>query len=338
MGFATPWPTVRPDKTHFVGELEAARIDVVALGGGRLPWPGELARLLRRARPDLVHSHSPLPAAVARCLLGAGVGGRRPHVYTEHNRWQSYRLPTRAVNALTMPIDRRVWAVSEEARRSVRPPRLRDRVVVLHHGIDVAATRRRAEDQRAALPPDGLEDEGATVLVHIANRRPAKAHDHLLDAFALAARDRDDLVLWLVGQGLDDPAFARQVATHPRADRIRVLGYRSDALGLLAAGDVLVLSSDHEGLPVAIMEATALGRPVVSTEVGGIPEAVRDGVEALLVPRRDAAALADAWCRLADDPALAARLGEAARQRSTSFDASRSVGEQLRTYRTLTDG
>ena len=99
---------------------------------------------------------------------------------------------------------------------------------------------------------------------------------------------------------------------------------------LLASLDVLVLPSyAHEGIPQIILQAQAMARPVVATTIGGIPEVVEDGVTGLLVPPRDAVALAQRISALLDDPALSARLGRAARssiEKSYSLDA---MGERL---------
>lgn len=135
---------VRTDKNHFVPTLEEAGIEVICLGGG-LDWPLRLARSIRRNRPDVVHAHSPLPASVSRVLVRSGMAGRGVRMlYTEHNRWDAYRLPTRAANALTMWLDHRTWAVSAEAASSVKPARLRRRVEPVRHGIDLEEIRRRA--------------------------------------------------------------------------------------------------------------------------------------------------------------------------------------------------
>jgi glycosyltransferase involved in cell wall biosynthesis len=326
---------IRPDKDHFRADLEAAGVEVVLLdrAGSSRRWPVDLVRALRHLRPDVVHTHSPLPAAVARVALrlrAAGAGAA--HVYTEHNRWSAYVPATRAVNAVTMPLDAHIWAVSDETRSSVKPARVRRRVETLHHGIDQGAVVAAAARGTVA-PVETAAGPGRFTFVHVANRRPEKAHEVLLEAFTVAVRDEPELRLWLVGQHLDEPVLADLLDSHPARDRIAVLGYRSDAPALMSAADALVLSSDHEGLPVAVMEALGLGRPIVSTAVGGVPEAVRDGREALLVAPRSPDELAGAMVRLAQDESLYTRLAQGAKARAPEFDARRATAHQVEEYK-----
>lgn len=322
----------RPDKTHYLADLEAAGVEAVCLASvGRGPWSCRLATLLRRRRPDVVHSHSPLLAAVARVLVRARVAGRTArHVTTEHNRWPSFRVLTRIANAATMPLDAATWAVSEETRRSVWPPVTRRRVVTLHHGVDVERVRREG-----ARPAGEVPEREGFVFVHIANRRPNKAHEVLLDAFSLAVAEVPTMQLWLVGQWLDTEEFSALLAANPAADRISVLGARPDAVAVMSAADALVLSSDHEGLPVVVMEALALGTPIVSTAVGGVAEACRDGVEGLLVPPREPALLASAMVRLASSELEYRSLVDGASARSEEFDARVAQHDQVLAYRRL---
>jgi glycosyltransferase involved in cell wall biosynthesis len=109
-------------------------------------------------------------------------------------------------------------------------------------------------------------------------------------------------------------------------------GYREDAARLASAFDVFVLSSDHEGLPVALLEAMAAGRAVVATRVGGVPEVVRHRSEGILVPPRDPAALADAMVTVLDDVDLRDRLGAAARRRVARFDIRHTVRRHEEVY------
>ena len=108
-------------------------------------------------------------------------------------------------------------------------------------------------------------------------------------------------------------------------DVVILTGYRPDAVRLMAGCDAFVLASKWEGLPVALMEASALGLPIVSTSVGGIPDAFRSGVDAMLVPSGDPQALAEAIVAIANDPAWRRHLSEASARKSSDFDAERAV-------------
>jgi glycosyltransferase involved in cell wall biosynthesis len=172
------------------------------------------------------------------------------------------------------------------------------------------------------LPPDEC------LAVTVANYRRHKDYPTLLAAARLL-RDRGIPVRFAaVGQGPLAGEVHDQHAASGLGDAFRLLGYRPDALDVLAAADVFVLSSRQEGLPVALMEALALGLPVVATAVGGIPEGVTDGVEGRLVSPARPAALANAIGDLASDPALRSRYSEAATRRGADFD----VGRVMRRY------
>jgi glycosyltransferase involved in cell wall biosynthesis len=113
-------------------------------------------------------------------------------------------------------------------------------------------------------------------------------------------------------------------------DRFRFLGQRDDVLQLMAGADAFVLASRHEGIPVALMEASSVGLPIVASRVGGIPQILEDEVDALLVPPGEPALLAQAMKRLASDVELRSRLGRRAKLRSSMFDiaeANRAVGD-----------
>ena len=113
-------------------------------------------------------------------------------------------------------------------------------------------------------------------------------------------------------------------------DRFQFLGQRDDVLRLLAGADAFVLASLHEGLPVALMEATSVGLPIVATSVGGVPQILEHEADALLVPPGNPDALVEAMTRLSTDPELREHLGRRAKLRSSMFDiaeASRTVGE-----------
>lgn len=327
---------VRPDKTHLVPEFEAAGIPTRLLGSAspiRLGWVRELRGLV--ASVDVVHVHSPVLAAATRLAVRSLPRRRRPHlVTTEHNEWTSHRLPTRLANALTGPLDEHTWAVSDEVRSTVWRP-LRDRFEVLVHGIDPASVTTDTGDRQLTRARLGIaEDE--VVSLTVANLRRNKDYPSLLEAARLATASEPRLRFLSVGQGPLKAELESMHAASGLGDRFTFLGFRRDIPALLAAADVLTLSSAHEGLPVAVMEAFAVGLPVVATAVGGVPQQVRDGVEGRVVPPGNPAALAGAIVALAQDPDLRATMAAAARARSADYDIRRAVREQERVYGALT--
>ncbi|MCU1497336.1 MAG: glycosyltransferase [Acidimicrobiales bacterium] len=307
------------EKDQLVGELEAAGVVVHRLAGPT--WPLALRRLAAERHIDVVHSHSPVMAVGARLAFRVLPGRDRPRlVYTEHNRWEAYRPLTRYANAATFALDHETLAVSEEARGSVSD-RLRGRVETVHHGIDAASVRAAAGDRLEVRRALGVEPD-APLVVQVANYRREKAHEVMVAAGRILADEGNPVRIILVGQGPLQGEVEALIEAEGLGASVQVLGFRDDVAAVLAASDALVLSSDHEGLPVAVMEAFALGVPVVSTGVGGIPEAVTDGVEGLLVPPRDPVALAGAIARVTGDPDLRRTLGEGAARRAVAFDAA----------------
>ncbi len=162
-----------------------------------------------------------------------------------------------------------------------------------------------------------------------------KGLTYLLDAAALLP----DPMFAVVGDGPERAALEAQVAALGLRDRVRFLGYRSDVPELLAACDVFVLPSLYEGLPLALLEAMASGVPVVATAIGGVDEAVQDGVSALLVPPADARALGVAIRTLLDDPGLARQLGTTGMAVARrSFSVEPMVRQLTRIYDELAHG
>jgi L-malate glycosyltransferase len=328
---------VLPWKDHLAGELEAAGVRCHCLSRRRRDpfWPLALRSLVAERAYDVVHVHSPLPGSVARVAVASLPPARRPATMsTEHNTWDTHRLPTRWLNRATSRLDRATFAVTDEAKRSMSGV-AREQAEVLTHGIDVEAVGALREQRNAVRAELGLAD-GDLVVGTVANFRPQKDYPTLLRAMAMLHERGVSARLMAVGQGPDE-ADTRQLAGHLGvADIVHFTGFRPDAVRLLAAADVFTLASAWEGLPVALMEALALGLPVVATQVGGVAETMRDGVDALLVPPKDPAALADALQRVLTDPRLRTRLAEAASAKAAAVDAHHAVRELEDTYRRLT--
>lgn len=325
-----------PHHTALLDELRAEGVTATCLGG--TPWwdPRWLLRLRRRLRRDpvdLLHAHSPLLAAGARIVVRSLRRRSRPKVVvTLHNMWESHHPAVRAVDRATERADDLRLAVSDAVRRSL-PGRTGRRVVTQLHGIEVARLRAQADR-------DGVRRElgiGADeVLVGtVANLRGNKAYPDLLAAAATVVAADPAVRFVSVGQG---PLHDELVAERDRrglGERFRFLGYRPDATRLVSGLDVFCLASHHEGLPLALMEALALGIPVVATDVGGIGELVTDGVQGSLVPPARPDLLAAALLATAADPDLRAARAAAARAAGDALDAAPAVAAIEAHYRAV---
>jgi glycosyltransferase involved in cell wall biosynthesis len=317
-------------KGHLEPELEALGVAVHCLEARSAAdprWPVRLRRLVHDRDIDVVHIHSPALAGLARPVLRTL--RRRPAiVYTEHNGWPSYRLPTRLANRLTLGLDDVTLAVSDAVRASMG--RHGRDVEVVVHGIDVDRVRAHLADRDTVRAELGVAAR-ETLVVTVANLRTGKGYPDLLTAAHAVIDDGPALRFAAAGQG---PQEAELEALHDRlglGDRFRLLGYVPDAARLIAAADLFVLASVHEGLPVAVMEALALGVPVVATRVGGLPELIEPGESGLLVEPGDPDALAEA-IRAAVEPATRARLAAGARRRGATVDAGPAVSRLDRLY------
>jgi len=178
--------------------------------------------------------------------------------------------------------------------------------------------------------------KGSFAIACVANYRPRKGIEVLVEAFGrLPAAWGAHLLR--VGGGMDAPLLRAGIAASAAAARIHVLGYRQDAPALTAACDVFVLpSTKREGLARSLIEAMAYGVAPVVTDCGGSPELVVNGASGLVVPVRDAAALAAALAKLHDEPDLRRRLGAAARERiRTHFRIEDTIAQTLELYRSL---
>lgn len=183
------------------------------------------------------------------------------------------------------------------------------RLTRIYKGHDPAWYAPREPD-----PPLPVPTPGSLQVCFAGRIRPVKGIRYLLDALRWIPPE-ESVTLVLAGS-VDEPAVRRRLARGGWAHRVVALGHRRDATALIGKSDILVMPSvAREGLPRAVVEAMAQGVPVVASGVGGLPEIVLDGETGLIVPPRDARALAAGLRRLRGDPALRARLGAAGRRR-----------------------
>jgi glycosyltransferase involved in cell wall biosynthesis len=263
-----------------------------------------LRALVARLRVDVMHAHLPLAGVVARLAGGA------PVVYSEHNVFESYHPLTQLAARATWGLQRAVVAVSDEVARSA-PPEARTGVpvVVVKNGIDVDAFA--GVDRAAARAALGV-DVDDVVVGTVAVFRPAKQLVRWVAAVDAAIERAPRLRAFIVGYGPLQADVEAAVAHARHRARITLLGPRDRVHDFLGGVDIYVMTSSHEGLPVALLEAMAAGSCPVSTPVGGIPEVV-DAASGVLVDGDVVAGVADTLVALADDGARRARLAAAAR-------------------------
>ncbi len=210
-------------------------------------------------------------------------------------------------------------------------------VEVQYNGIDLArfqpadpAALRSAT--RSAL---GLTDEDQVVSI-VGRLRPEKNHLLLFGAAEALGQEFPRLRVLVVGEGDEEPRLQEWVRQHRLEQRVQFLGRREDVPALLAAADLHVLCSNHEGMPNAVLEAMAAGRPVISTDVGGVPEIVRPGIDGLLIRPGDQVALTSAIGQLLRQPAQAAAMARQAREQiGQSWDIAQVTEHLTQVYERL---
>jgi glycosyltransferase involved in cell wall biosynthesis len=299
----------------------------------------ELIGIFRRERFDVVHAHNPKPGIMAR--VAARVARAPAVLNTVHG---FYAMPEDRLRR-RLPVMSLEWAAarcsdvelyqSEEdlawsqRLRIARPPKARH----LGNGIDVGffdpalVPRDRVRELRREL---GLPIDGPVVGT-VGRMVLEKGFRELFAAAATIRRSRPDVKFLVVGEidaGKWDALDPTEVE-RAREDVV-VAGWRTDIRDLLGAMDVFVLPSWREGMPRSAIEAAAMARPMVLTDIRGCREVAREGVEGHLVPVRDPASLAAAIERLLSDPAERARMGRAARARALErFDERRVASTVL---------
>jgi glycosyltransferase involved in cell wall biosynthesis len=305
---------------------ELARLDVPVAGvrwrpafDPRALWGLFRAVASRRSEQPLLHAHD----AHALTLAAAAAA------------W--FGLPLVATRRVDFPIRRpwlwrradRVVAISEAVRRVALASGVSaERMVVVPSGITVDRAAPLDLRDRLGLAADAILAVSVGALVaHKDFRTLVAAAGHL--------HERHPALHWVVaGAGPLHADLTRQIAALGLKHRVHLLGELPDGRGVIQAGDLFVASSREEGLNTSVLDAMALGVPVVSTDAGGLPEALADGA-GLLCPREDPVALAEAVAAVVADPALRLRLVTAARAASGRFTSDRMAAGMLSVYHSL---
>ncbi len=336
---------------EFVDRIEARGVRHVALDHAtRAMAPredllaiGELTRLFRRLRPDVVHTHNPKPGLYGRLAARAA---RVPVVVnTVHGL---YALPSDSwkKRAVVYALERLASTCSDAElvqnpedlltlRQVLREPRAK--LTLLGNGIDLErfADWSDRDGVRSKVRAELGVDETAVVVGAVGRLVLEKGYVELFDAWERVAAEHPDAVLVVAGPDDTDKADAMppEVTERARAAGVRLLGMRDDVHELYLGMDLYVLASHREGFPRSAMEAAASGLPIVATNIRGCRQVVDDDRTGLLVPARDADALDGAIGQLVGDAERRERMATAAASRArTEFDQQRIIATTLATY------
>ena len=293
----------------------------------------QLRQILRRLPVDLVHLHGAKAGVIGRIAV-RGCEPRPAVVCTVHNQMTPRSgLQRRVLHALERRLASdtdRMIAVSRHLQDDLvsRHRTIADRAVTIHNGVDPLPPLDR-DHARAVL---GCAESDRTVIGAIGRMVPEKGFGTLLAAFQIVLARGVDAELVLIGDGPHHAVY-QQLAGKIGHARVRFLGEVPKASRLMLGFDVVVQPSHAEGLGLVPIEAMLQGRPVIASEVGGLPEVVDHGITGLLVPPRDEIALADAMQLLIVRPDLRGALGENGKMRAEEmFTRGAMVDATLREY------
>ena len=286
----------------FIEALEAAGVPHIAAPiaskfNFKCPW--RIADIAREVQADVIHTHLSTAS-----LWGSYAGWicRTPVVAHMHalNTTIWYRFASRVATVAD--------AVNQHAISSgIRP----ERAAVVYNAVDVGS------------PPDASESAGVRESIGVPTDTPLiavaahlsfkKGHHVLLQALAKLRSSGRDFHCACMGEGRDRAALEAQATQLGLAEHVHFLGFRDDCRQVVGAADVVALASiSGEGLPLCLLEAAALGKPIVASRLSGIPEIVVDGETGYAVEVGDVDALADRLGELMSDAGLRARMGAAA--------------------------
>lgn len=307
-------------------ELEQRGVEVLPLAMRKLFWPRPtlqaLSRLVRRENWDIVHVHSleaGLCGRAASWLAGPSRHRSGTHiVYTPQTidirraRWHwLYKRLERLLAAITDTI---ISVNETDRQRLIRwgiPPH---KIVTIPNGIDLDAIKQPA-DPRSIRQELGL-DPDRPVVMQVARLSAQKDPLAFVEGAALVAQQHPSAQFAMIGQGPLKDAIAARIQAQGLQEHVHLLGWHARAHRLMAAADVVTLTSRWEGLPYSLIEASAASKPIVATNVNGCPEVVSEGETGFLVQPGDAPTWAARVSQLLEHPALAAQMGRNGRRRA----------------------
>lgn len=304
-----------------------------------------LAQFITREKIEVLHSHSMLTNIVSRVAgrlarvpvsvstehltMELGRGGRSGEII-ERLKARYYRI----LDNYTSRYNQQVIAVSNAVRDDLVEQGIpTSRITVIQNGINIPDINPTARDRiRLDL---GIKP-GETVIGAVGRLSPQKDYPTLLRAFKEVESSCPEAILLIAGDGYLRDNLEKLTDELGIRERVKFLGYRSNVLEVVSSFDIYALSSLWEGLPLAVLEAMAMGKPVVATSVPGTQEAVNEGETGFLVPLKDNQALSQGIIKLVCNQKKIKLMGDAGRRRwNDCFSLTRVIDEHEELYHKL---
>lgn len=317
--------------------LEALGIDITYLERGKFdPFTlPAMLRLVDAKRIDILHLHG-----YGATTFGRMVAARRriPAILHEHANLTDTPWFQKVADRVLAPATDIALAVSQSTADFVSGARQipRSKVKVVYLGVPMEEfSRERSEAEVAAARRDLGVGSGEFAVGTVTRLHDSKGNSYLVEAAARVVRERPGTRFYLVGEGPLLGDLQAQATSLGLGDRFVFAGFRRDVAGTLSAFDLSVFPSLWEGTPITAFEALAMGKPIVATDADGLLDILTGDRDAVIVPKRNAEALADKIVWAIDHPEARARLSAAARQTGRRYDIAAFVRKMEQLYELL---
>lgn len=294
---------------------------------------GAVIKYIRKHRIDLVHCHLPWAGFLGRIIYKRiGI----PVIYTEHNKQERYHKMTRIINKKTFNKQSMAIAVSDDVADSIRQHiSLRIPLMVIPNGVNTDRFVRNPDAGTGIRKKYGIP-EGSVLIGTIAVFRFQKRLKEWVDVFAETYQSCPGVYGMIVGDGILKDELVSHIHACGLQDRIILPGLQTDVIPFLSAMDIFMMTSEFEGLPIALLEAMSMECAVVTTDAGGIIEVIRNRQDGIIFPVSEWKKIPDELIRLSGNPEEISRWGKKARERAErSFGIRTMVEKTERLYLTL---
>jgi glycosyltransferase involved in cell wall biosynthesis len=317
--------------------LEGLGIDVTYLHKNKFD-PATLPALLKevdRRKADVLHMHG-----YGATTFGRLAAARRglPTVLHEHANLTDTPWFQKVADRLLAPYTDLALAVSQSTADFTVKARLlpEERTKVVYLGVPMEEFSRPWSAEEVAAARGSLNiPEGTFAIGTVTRLMPSKGNQYLVEAAKGVFEAVPQARIYIVGEGELQPDLEAQARSLGVGDRLVFAGFRRDVAQVLAALDLLVFPSLWEGTPLTVLEALAMGKPIVATDADGLQDVLTNGVDAMMVPRRDPTSLAQAMIGLAGNARERERLGGNARRTGAAYDIALFVRKMERLYELL---